>query len=177
MSKENEKEVNVQSDKKSEKKITKKIASLEKQIGNDSSYKNIVANLKNIIKKKEAEINSLKEIIENQKTTISKQKSTITEQKITIEQQGQQINNQQEQLQQAVKRQASLLYDAAYEFEQLAQEAPDVSKKKNPKKVNDWAIGMLSRSLQYYQELQKYGVDASVPISRIKRKITTLRQQ
>ena len=149
--------------------IKNRIAALEKQIGNDKAYKKIVSNLKTIIKEKEAEINSLKVIIENQNTT-------ITEQKSTIEQQGLQISNQQEQLHQAVKAQASLLYQAASEFEQFADEVPDVSRKKNKEKVNEWAISMLSRSLLYYQESQKYGIDASSAISRVQRKIATLRK-
>ena len=148
--------------------IKNRIAALEKQIGNDKAYKKIVSNLKTIIKEKEAEINSLKVIIENQNTT-------ITEQKSTIEQQGLQISNQQEQLHQAVKAQASLLYQAASEFEQFADDVPDVSRKKNKEKVNEWAISMLSRSLLYYQESQKYGIDASSAISRVQRKIATLR--
>ena len=149
--------------------IKNKISSLEKQVGNDSAYKKIVSNLKTIIKEKEAEINSLKEIIENQNTT-------ITEQKSTIEQQGQQLNNQQVKLKQAVKAQATLLYQAAGEFEQFAEDVPDVSKKKNKKKVNDWAISMLSRSLLYYQESQKYGIDASSDISRVQKRIVALRK-
>lgn len=149
--------------------IKNKISSLEKQVGNDSAYKKIVSNLKTIIKEKEAEINSLKEIIENQNTT-------ITEQKSTIEQQGQRLNNQQEKLKQAVKVQAKLLYQAAGEFEQFAEDVPDVSKKKNKKKVNDWAISMLSRSLLYYQESQKYGIDASSDISRVQKRIVALRK-
>ncbi len=149
--------------------IKNKISSLEKQIGNDSAYKKIVSNLKTIIKEKEEEINSLKEIIENQN-------ATITEQKSTIEQQGQKLSNQQEKLKQAVKVQAKLLYQAAGEFEKFAEDVPDVSRKKNKKKVNDWAISMLSRSLLYYQESQKYGIDASSDISRVQKRIVTLRK-
>ena len=149
--------------------IKNKISSLEKQIGNDSAYKKIVSNLKTIIKEKEEEINSLKEIIENQN-------ATITEQKSTIEQQGQKLSNQQEKLKQAVKVQAKLLYQAASEFEKFAEDVPDVSRKKNKKKVNDWAISMLSRSLLYYQESQKYGIDASSDISRVQKRIVTLRK-
>ena len=149
--------------------IKNKISSLEKQIGNDSAYKKIVANLKTIIEEKEAEIKSLKEIIENQN-------ATITEQKSTIEQQDQRLNNQQEKLKQAVKVQAKLLYQAAGEFEQFAEDVPEVSRKKNKKKVNDWAISMLSRSLLYYQESQKYGIDASSDISRVQKRIVALRK-
>lgn len=149
--------------------IKNRIAALEKQIGNDSAYKKIVSNLKTIIKEKEAEINSLKEIIESQNTTIKEQESTI-------EQQGQQLSDQQEQLKKAVKAQASLLYQAASEFEKFAQEVPDVSRKKNQRKVNEWAVTMLSRAILYYQESQKYGVDASAEISRVKNEITALRK-
>lgn len=149
--------------------IKSKIASLESQIGNDGTYKKIVANLKTIIKEKEAEINSLKVIIESQNTTIAEQKSTI-------EQQGQKINDQQECLQQAVKTQASLLYQAACEFEQFAEDVPDVSRKKNQKKVNEWAISMLSRSLLYYEKSQEYGIDASIAISRVKNRMSSLKK-
>jgi len=156
--------------------IKSRIASLEKQVGNDSAYKKIVANLKTIVKEKEAEINSLKKIIESQNITIIEQDSTINQQQQAIEQQGLLLSNQQEQLRKAVKIQAHLLYQAASEFEQFAKEVPDVSRKKNQKKVNEWAITMLSRSLLYYQESQKYGINASLDISRVQRRITTLRK-
>lgn len=155
--------------------IKSKIASLENQIGDNSVYKKIVINLKTIIKEKESEINALKGIIESQNTTITEQESTIDQQLQEIEQQGQKINYQQERLQQAVKAQATLLYQAAREFEQFAEDVPDVSRKKNQRKVNAWAISMLSRSLLYYEKSQEYGIDASIAISRVKNRISSLK--
>ena len=156
--------------------IKDKIASLESQIGDDSAYKKMVANLKTIIKEKEAEINSLKEMIESQNTTINEQQTTINQQQEEIAQKGQQISDQQEQLQQAVKAQAMLLFQAASEFEQLAEDVPDVSRKKNQRKVDEWAVTMLSRSLLYYHKSQEYGVDASIPISRVQNRIAALKR-
>ena len=75
----------------------------------------------------------------------------------------------------AVKAQATLLYQAASEFEKFAQDVPDVSRKKNQRKVNEWAVTMLSRAILYYQESQKYGVDASAEILRVKNEIAALR--
>lgn len=157
--------------------IKSRINSLEKEIEDNSAYKKIVYNLNTIIKERETEIYSLKKTIERQKTTIIEQDSTINKQQEEIEQQGQLLSNQQEQLKKAVKTQAQLLYQAASEFEQFANDVPDVSKKKNQKKVNEWAITMLSRSLLYYQESQKYGIDASSAISRVQRRIATLRKE
>ena len=71
--------------------IKNRINTLEKQIGNDSNYKKMIANLKTIIKEKEKEIESLKGIIENQNSTINEQKTTIDKQQHEIEQQVQQI--------------------------------------------------------------------------------------
>ena len=148
--------------------IKSRIASLESQKGNNSAFRKIVANLKTIIREKEAEINSLKEIIESQKETIETQTTKIAEQ-------GQQIDRQQEQLQQAVVAQARLLYQAAYEFEQMADEMPDVSRKKNKRKVDNWAVQILNSSLLYYQKSQEYGNDCSQEISRVKRRIAMMR--
>jgi chromosome segregation ATPase len=155
--------------------IKDRINSLERQIADDSAYKKIVANLKTIIREKEKEIDSLKEIIENQNSTISKQNNTINQQQQEIAQKGKQIDYQQERLQQAVKTQASLLYQAASEFEHFAEDVPDVSRKKNQKKVNEWAISMLSRARLYYMKSQEYGVNASDAISRVDRRITRLK--
>lgn len=148
--------------------IKRRISSLESQVGNDGEYKKIVSNLKTIIREKEAEINSLKEIIDSQKETIDNQTTTITEQ-------GEQISRQQEQLQQAVVAQARLLYQAASEFENLAEEMPDVSRRKNQRKVDGWAVQMLNNSLLYYQKSQEYGIDCSQEIKRVKHKITELK--
>lgn len=148
--------------------VKSRIASLESQKGNNSAFRKIVANLKTIIREKEAEINSLKEIIESQKETIETQTTKIAEQ-------GQQIDRQQEQLQQAVVAQARLLYQAAHEFEQMADEMPDVSRKKNKSKVGNWAVQILNSSLLYYQKSQEYGNDCSQEISRVKRRIAYMR--
>ena len=110
----------------------------------------------------------MKEIIESQKETIETQTTKIAEQ-------GQQIDRQQEQLQQAVVAQARLLYQAAYEFEQMADEMPDVSRKKNKRKVDNWAVQILNSSLLYYQKSQEYGNDCSQEISRVKRRIAMMR--
>jgi chromosome segregation ATPase len=152
--------------------IKDKIRLLEHQIGDDSAYKKIVANLKTIIKEKEKEIESLKEIIENQNSTIAEQKNTIDKQQSEIEEKGRQIDNQ---LQQAVKAQAALLFQAAGEFEKFAEDIPDVSRKKNQKKVNEWAISMLSRARLYYMKSQEYGVNAAAAISRVDKRISRLR--
>lgn len=154
--------------------IKDKIRLLERQVGDDSAYKKIVENLKTIIKEKEKEIESLKEIIENQNSTIAEQKNTIDKQQYEIEQKGRQIDNQ---LQMAVKTQAALLFQAASEFEKLAEDIPDVSKKKNQKKVNEWAISMLSLARLYYVKSQDYGVNASAAISRVDSRITRLRME
>jgi chromosome segregation ATPase len=157
--------------------IKDRINTLERQVGDDSAYKKMVANLKTIIREKEKEIESLKGIIENQNSTISEQKSTINQQQQEIEQKGRQIDYQQERLQQAVKTQASLLFQAASEFEQFAEDVPDVSRKKNQKKVNEWAISMLSRARLYYVKSQEYGVNASAAISRVDSRILRLRRE
>lgn len=157
--------------------IKNRINTLEKQIGNDSNYKKMIANLKTIIKEKEKEIESLKGIIENQNLTINEQKTTIDKQQHEIEQQVQQIDNQKESLQQAVRAQALLLYQAGKEFEQFANDVPDVSRKKNQRKVNEWAISMLSKARLYYEKSQEYGVNASASIYRVNNRISRLRRE
>lgn len=161
--------------------IKNKITTLEKQVGDNKTYKTIIANLKTMIVEKEKEIDSLKKIIKKQNSTISEQSSTINQQKTTIIQQQeeisqktQQIDNQKENLKQAVRAQAYLLYQAAGEFEKFATNVPDVSRKKNQKKVNEWAISMLSKSLHYYNKSKEYGINASADISRVNKRLTQL---
>jgi chromosome segregation ATPase len=157
--------------------IKNRINTLESQIGDDSAYKKMIANLKTIIREKEKEIESLKDIIQNQNATISTQKTKINQQQQEIEHQERQIDSQQESLRQAVKTQASLLYQAASEFEKFAEDVPDVSRKKNQKKVNDWAISMLMQARLYYRKSQEYGVNASAAISRVDSRIEKLKRE
>lgn len=154
--------------------IKYRILQLENQIGDDSAYKKIVHNLKTIIIEKEAEIKSLKKIIDNQCDTINQQRLTIDNQQHEISIQEQRITIQEEQLTKAVVRQAQLLYQAAKEFEQFALDVPDVTKKKNQKKNNEWALSMYSRSLLYYQKSQEYGIDATKDIVRVKNQMSKL---
>ena len=154
--------------------IKYRILQLENQIGDDTAYKKIVQNLKTIITEKEAEIESLKKIIDNQSDTINEQRLTIDNQQLKITNQQEKISNQQEQLTFAVVRQAQLLYQAAKEFEQFALDVPDVTRKKNQKKNNEWALSMYSRSLLYYQKSQEYGIDATKDIDRVKNRMTKL---
>jgi chromosome segregation ATPase len=157
--------------------IKNRINTLESKIGDDSAYKRMIANLKTIIREKEKEIESLKDIIQNQNATISTQKTKINQQQQEIEHQERQIDSQQESLKQAVRSQASLLYQAACEFERLAEDVPDVSRKKNQKKVNDWAISMLKQARLYYKKSQEYGVNAYSAISRVDSRIEKLKRE
>ncbi len=118
------------------------INQLEKRTS-DKEYIGIIRNLRTIISGQEKEIQQLKK-------TISEQEQQIYDQSVVITSQKRQIN-------QAISDQAVLLFQAGQDLEKLADDIPDVSKKKNKKKLSQYQKTILRKALFYYEKAYQYG--------------------
>lgn len=138
----------------------------------NKALKNMVASLKKVIAEKEAEIEQLKEEIVRKDATISAQHQTITEQSGTIESQNVTISNQQENLRALLAEQAQMLFQAGVDFEQLGDDAPEVSLKKNKQKMANFQDNMYQKAIVYYRQAQAAGYpEAAYRISQVEDKL------
>ncbi len=154
--------------------IKDRIADLERQ-ANDQTYVRMVRNLKTIVSEKEREIADLKATIQRQENTIRQQEGTINEQTERIQEQTSTINDQAAKLQVAVARQAQLLNQASHDFEEMGDDIPDVSRKKNKRKVESWAAEMYGKAILYYQRAQEFGHQQSAyDAQRVQNKLRNL---
>jgi len=154
--------------------IKEKIADLERR-ATDDTYARMVRNLKTIVSEKEREIADLKSTIQQQQNTIRQQEGTINQQTERIHEQNSTINDQAAKLQVAVARQAQLLNQAGHDFEDMGDDIPDVSRKKNKRKVESWAAEMYSKAIIYYQRAQEYGHQQSAnDAQRVQNKLRNL---
>lgn len=149
--------------------IRNKIEKLGKQNnGKNNILKKTIQNLSVIIEEKEKEIIALKKVI-------TEQEDIIREKESLIQDQGDIINQKEAALRQAVQEQASLLYQAGCELEKLAKEAPEVSKKKNKKKIDLYQKRLLLKALFYYQKAYSYGyVPARDDSDRLNRQLNVI---
>lgn len=132
--------------------IKNKIKKLEKQNEANPEFRKTIQNLKIVITEKEKEIIKLKRIIASQDNIISQKEEVIQIQSNTISQ-------KESELRQAINEQAYLLFQAGEELEYLADNAPDVSRKKNKKKIDEYQKRILQKSLFYYEKASLYGYD------------------
>ena len=122
--------------------LKKYIKQLENKTS-DKEYLTIIKNLKTILSGKEKEIQQLKK--------------TIIEQEHQIHNQSIVISSQERQLNQAIANQAVLLFQAGQDLEKLADDIPDVSRKKNKKKIDLYQKTILRKALFYYEKASQYG--------------------
>ena len=154
--------------------IKNRIEDLESRVSDDT-YARMVRNLKAIVQEKEKEIEGLKQIIKEQESKIVDQEGTIHEQKDVINEQLGTISAQASQLRAKVVQQAALLNQAGKDFEEMGDDIPDVSRKKNKRKVESWAASMYSTAIIYYKRAQEYGHQQSVyDIQRVQNKLNRL---
>ena len=155
--------------------IKKKLNALEKIAAKDKANQKLIGSLRKAIEEKENEIASLKEEILQKNETIRQQGETIEEQQGTIGQQKETISLQEEQLRQKIAEQAQLLLEAGKDFENLADASPEVSWKRNKRKVDDWTLEMYNKALTYYLNAQDAGnTEAGPLIEGVKTKIQNL---
>jgi chromosome segregation ATPase len=149
--------------------VKDRIADLEHQLENkDQTYVRMVKELTDKIELRERTIDSLKtelakqrEILETQRETISIKTHTIDRHEQTISQQRNTISTQEAMLQQLVSRQAVMLNQAGRDFETIADQEPEISRKKNRRKVDDWAANIYRMSIKYYRSAEVSGHSAS----------------
>ena len=145
---------------------------LEALTKNNRQLKGIVGSLKKVIAEKEAEIEQLKEEIRRKDETITTQHATIREQSGTIESQNATIAGQQENLRALLAEQAQMLFQAGVDFENLGDETPEVSLKKNRQKIANFQETMYQKAIVYYRQAQSAGYpEAAYRISQVEEKL------
>ncbi len=157
------------------KNIKDRIDELEKLASNNNALKKIITGLKKVVEEKDKEISQLKKRVQEQEKKIQEQGATIAQQTSTINSQYQTILNQNQSLEQAIKKQAIMLYNAGVAFENLGDDSPEIKRKKDREKVDDLTKEMYENALRYYNEAYTAGYkDAQTRITAVKRKISLL---
>ena len=152
--------------------IKEQMDALEKATKSNKQLRAMVSSLKKVIAQKEAEIEDLKAEIAKRDATISAQHKTITEQSGTIENQNATISAQQENLRALLAEQAQMLFQAGVDFEDLGDEAPEVSLKKNKRKMAEFREAMYRKAIVYYNQAQAAGYpEAAYRISAVEEKL------
>ena len=157
--------------------IKGKLDRLERLTKDNAEYKKVVSSLKAVLAEKEKEIESLRAEIQSKDRTITEQNEKISAQHGTILLQNETITAQQANLEKSVREQARMLYQAGEDFEQLGDESPTVSRRKDKAKVKSLTLEMYEKALLYYGKALETGyTEASDRIAAVKEKIATLAQ-
>ena len=157
--------------------IKSKLSRLEQLSKDNAQFKKLVSSLKTAIAEKEKEIEVLKAEIQSKDRTINEQNEMISAQHGTIAQQNETISAQQENLAKAVREQARMLFQAGEDFEELGDESPTVSRRKDKAKVKSLTLEMYEKALLYYSKAQETGYpDAAARIAAVKEKMARLAQ-
>ena len=155
--------------------IKEKLSQLERLTQDNAQYKKLVSSLKTVIAEKEKEIEDLKAEIQDRDRTISEQNEMISAQHGTIALQNETISAQQANLQKAVQEQARMLFMAGEDFEQLGDESPTVSRRKDKAKVKSLTLEMYEKALLYYSKAQETGYPGTADrIAAVREKIAVL---
>lgn len=162
--------------------IKSKLSRLEALTRDNAAYRKMVASLKQVIAEKEQEIDQLKaeiqakdRTIREQNKTITEQSGTITEQSGTISSQKATIEGQQERLRLAVQEQAQMLFQAGVDFEDLGDQSPTVSRRRDKAKVKSLTREMYEKSILYYSKAQETGYpEAGYRINAVQQKMASL---
>lgn len=152
--------------------IKEKLDRLEKE---GAQYKKTILSLRKVITEKEEEIAQLKAEIEARDLTISEQHQTIASQQEAIQTQHQTIATQRENLRAAVQEQAQMLFQAGVDFEELGDNAPEMSWRKNKEKMKDLTREMYEKAILYYRMAGETGYpEAAYRISQVQEKMAKL---
>lgn len=138
--------------------IKEQMEELEALSQGNKQLKGMVASLKKVIEEKEAEIEELKEEIRCKDDTIESQNATI--------------RGQQENLRALLAEQAQMLFQAGVDFENLGDDAPQVSLRKNKMKMANFQDSMYQKAILYYKEAQAAGYpEAAYRIAQVEEKL------
>ena len=157
--------------------IKGKLDQLERLTQDNAQYRKVVASLKTVISETEKEIEGLRAEILEKDRTISEQNEKISAQHGTIVLQNETISAQQENLEKAVREQSRMLFEAGQDFEQLGDEAPTVSRRKDKAKVKSLTVDMYEKAIHYYSKALETGyADAAARIEAVREKMSVLAQ-
>lgn len=131
-----------------------RIAALEKSnsvvAGKNKEFQKMIEGFNKVIQEQEMQISALKRDIESKESTIRAQKDTIGMQNETIRQQN-------IALEKKVAEQARMLCDAGVMLEEIADNAPDVSFRKNKEKMGVMVQDIYKKARLYYQKSLEAG--------------------
>ena len=131
--------------------------------------------MKKLVEEKDEEIKQLRKQIDEKDRKIIERDATIVKQSGTINTQMQTILEQKTRLEQAVEKQAIMLYNAGVAFESLGDDTPEVKRKKDRAKVENLTKEMYDNALMYYTEAFQTGYqDAAPRMAAVKRKLSLL---
>jgi len=135
-----------------------------------------IKTLRQTIANQEQEIDRLKKVVSEQSDTIETQKDTILNQQENLKKQNALILSQKNQLDEIVKRQTRLLFEAGAEFESLADEGSFTIKgKKDRASVAEYRKSIYEKSITFYREALRQGhPDAEAKIAGVQEKIALL---
>ena len=157
--------------------IKGKLDRLEQLTRDNAEYRKVVSSLKTVIAEKEKEIEGLRAEIVEKDRTISEQSEKITAQHGTIVMQTETINAQQATLEKAVREQSQMLFQAGQDFEQLGDDVPAVSRRKDKAKVKTLTVEMYEKAILYYTKALETGyADAAARIDAVREKMSLLTQ-
>ena len=155
--------------------IKGKLSQLVRLTQDNAQYKKLVSSLKTVIAEKEKEIEDLKAEIQDRDRTITEQNEMISAQHGTIAQQNETISAQQANLQKAVQEQARMLFQAGQDFEELGDESPSVSRRKDKAKVKSLTLEMYEKAVLYYSKALETGYPgAAERIAAVRDKVAAL---
>ena len=138
----------------------------------NKEFKRMIDGFKKVISEQEDQIQLLKDEIKAKDLTIAEQEVTIQKHEVTISAQDETIRRQNEELQATVAKQARMLYEAGMQLEEIADNAPEVSWKKNKEKVDVMTQDIYRKARLYYQQAYEAGYEpALAAISAIQAKI------
>lgn len=155
--------------------IKERIKNLEEIAEDNIGLKKIISSLKMVVEEKDEEIKQLRKQIDEKDRKIIERDATIVKQSGTINTQMQTILEQKTRLEQAVEKQAIMLYNAGVAFESLGDDTPEVKRKKDRAKVENLTKEMYDNALMYYTEAFQTGYqDAAPRMAAVKRKLSLL---
>lgn len=136
--------------------VKARISALEKSLaamgGENKEFQKMIDGLNKVISQQESVIFDLREVIESKDYTIERQRDTITSQTMTIE-------RQMAELEALVQEQAKSLCEAGMALEQVADEAPEVSWRRNREKMDDMRQHIYKMALSSYRKSYESGYE------------------
>jgi len=152
--------------------IKKQLSELDNISKKSAELGKMVKSLQAVIQEKDKEIQSLKEEISRRDATITEQHKTISEQSGTIESQKETISAQKENLRAILAEQAQMLFQAGVDFEDLGDNAPSVSGRRDKRNQRDFKYAMYEKAILYYEQAKNTGYpEAAYRVTQVREKM------